>query len=137
MMTALPAPYERYVYCSDTESLFSTKTYKFTKLVPAYNARQQKCWNVSTSKYNTVRIIIDDVIKMLPRGIPYNANNGGIEYMAIAYSKDGKQEPQIVTNTVKELLDRDVLKYVRHGYDVRLYTFVGTYKIIPESLIVE
>lgn len=139
MMTALPAPYERYVYCSDTENLYSTKTSKFTKLVASYNAKQQKCWTIvsSLSKYSGTRLSIEDIIKLLPNGTPYNTNNGGIEYMAMAFSKDGKQEPQFVTNTVKELLDRDVLKYVRHGYDVKLYTLVGTYKIIPESLIVE
>lgn len=139
MMTVLPAPYEKYVYCSDTENVYSTKTSKFTKIIASFNGKQQKCWNLTSTalRYHTVRLSIEDITKLLPNGTPYNTNNGGIEYMAMAFSKDGKQAPTIITNTIKELLDREVLTYVRSGYDVKLYTLVGSYKLIPESLIVE
>lgn len=134
MIVILPSPYDKYVFCDETQTLYSIKTKKVNKITSYISQTTKKLfWNVVTDRYNTQPLHIDEILKFIEQGVcePYNDNSSEKRFIAII-EKDSIQK--ILVNSSNELLNKEVLTYIKNGYTASLYEKLGDYKYVPESV---
>lgn len=137
MMLVLPSPYDKYVFCTETQTLYSIKTKKVNKITSYISqSTKRKYWNVTPSKYGVCMLHLEEILKYISsnRCTIYENKSPDNRFIAILL-KDDKEV--ILTNSSNELLNIEVMTYLRQGFTASLYEKVGDYRLVPETIIVE